>query len=151
MKTAAEKWDEVFGHRYVPVTETGCFVFTGTWVKGGYANLRINKVYLYGHRVSYGIMKGAIPKGMYVCHKCDVRQCINPEHLFLGSAMDNVRDMQSKKRNVFGERQVNRKLNSDEALFIKNSDITGVALARYFLVSTAQVSLIKNGKAWSHL
>lgn len=50
------------------------------------------------HRASYRIFKGEIPAGMNVCHRCDTPACINPEHLFLGTAMDNVRDCIAKGR-----------------------------------------------------
>lgn len=51
-----------------------------------------------GHRASYIIFKGSIPKGLYVCHTCDNTKCVNPEHLFLGTALDNNRDRSKKCR-----------------------------------------------------
>lgn len=50
------------------------------------------------HRVSWRIFRGEIPKGMHVCHKCDVRSCCNPDHLFLGTDADNHRDRDAKGR-----------------------------------------------------
>lgn len=52
------------------------------------------------HRISYRIVKGEISKGMFVCHTCDNPGCVNPAHLFLGTNLDNVRDMIAKKRNI---------------------------------------------------
>ena len=52
----------------------------------------------YAHRAMYAAAVGEIPPGMYVLHECDNRLCINPEHLFLGSHLDNIRDMHRKNR-----------------------------------------------------
>jgi hypothetical protein len=90
--------------RYEPVTETGCWLWTGVTMWQGYPVLAIGsrklgtRKQVRAHRLSYEIYNGPIPSGMYVCHKCDVPICINPNHLFLGTAADNIRDMMAKGR-----------------------------------------------------
>ena len=74
-----------------------CLLWTGSTLgKHKYGGLRVGRTMLYAHRLSYEISKGEIPHGMVVMHTCDRPACINPEHLMLGTQMENVADMHSK-------------------------------------------------------
>ena len=76
----------------------GCWLWTGAKKKDGYGNIRYKDQVWIAHRLSYQIFRGDIPKDGLVLHKCDVPSCINPHHLFLGSAEDNMQDMVKKGR-----------------------------------------------------
>ena len=76
----------------------GCWFWTGELGRGGYGIFRfLNRKYL-AHRWAYELLRGEIPEGLLACHKCDVRCCVNPAHIFLGTHEDNMRDALKKGR-----------------------------------------------------
>lgn len=77
---------------------SGCVLWNGYVGHKGYGRINVGGSALLAHRVSYELSHGAIPRGAFVCHKCDTPGCINPDHLFLGTNTDNMRDMLAKKR-----------------------------------------------------
>lgn len=104
------------------------------------------------HCVAWENANGPIPDGMFVCHRCDNRACVNPAHLFLGTQADNMKDCSAKGRNtrLFGERNGATRLNSDQVRHVRAILLSGVvtqgAIARAFGISEAQVSRIKTGQ-----
>jgi len=83
-------------------TDCGCWIYKNSTC-GAYSKIRWRCVWYSAHRTSYEVFKGKITDGLWVCHSCDVTKCVNPEHLFLGSAKDNMRDAREKKRTCAGE------------------------------------------------
>jgi hypothetical protein len=76
----------------------GCWNWTGYTGTHGYGMMSINSKWRLVHRFSYELHKGRVPDGLYVCHHCDNRRCVNPAHLFVGSHQDNMDDMCAKGR-----------------------------------------------------
>lgn len=84
--------------RKVIRVDSGCWLWIGATRPNGYGNVNINGRTTGAHRASWALHHGSIPDGMQVLHRCDVRNCVNPAHLFLGSQRDNMQDMITKGR-----------------------------------------------------
>lgn len=109
------------------------------------------------HRFSYMHFVGNIPDGIFVCHHCDNARCCNPDHLFLGTALDNSEDMVAKGRTPHGSQMPNAKLTEDDVREIRSMyrvrepGRTIPDLAERYGVSTALIYNIVSGKKWRHV
>ena len=138
----------------VRVPESGCWIWDGAVSSSGYGKLRSKYTQHTAHKVSYEVFKGPIQPGKYVCHHCDVRACVNPEHLFLGSPKENQQDMAKKMRHAYGDKNGNSKLSEDQAksiLSMRNSGKTKTSVGDAFGVSRVAVAKIWSGALWPHL
>ena len=142
------------------VLPNGCWQWTGCIQGNGYGRVRSEKNTIYAHRAAHIAFKGPIPHGKDVCHTCDNRLCINPEHLFLGSRKENMQDARSKGRlfagarhakTIAGESGPAAKLNWAQVDAIRKALALGVSTklaADIANVSIDTVRLIKNNKTW---
>jgi hypothetical protein len=130
---------------------TGCHVWTGTPNHNGYGRIGINYKDYLAHRLSYEVQVGPIPENMFVCHKCDNRLCINPEHLFIGTLQDNHADMVAKKRHQIGERQWRSRLTEEDVRQIRAAEGTHGEIASRYGVSRETISVIKRRVNWKHV
>lgn len=133
--------------------------------KHGYGKFKFNKKTVYAHRFSYEFHFGQIPICLFVCHKCDNPSCVRPEHLFLGSHAENMRDMISKGRKVtyigskakiYGNTKESNpaaKLNSIKVGEIRQSYKTGnksqASIGMEYGVSQRTISLIVRNETWN--
>ncbi len=149
-------------HRFVmPVPNSGCWIWMGALCGYDPDSGYHRKVTRYGqtnidgrsikaHRASWMQHRGPIPEGMQVLHHCDVPTCVNPNHLFLGTHLDNMADMRAKGRRQ-GERASWPKLTEAQVIEIFNSPESHRALARRYGLSRATPAWIKQGRSWKHL
>lgn len=136
-------------------TEKGpeCWIFQGG--KSPYGVIPKPGGYVYAHRAAYILAYGEIPAGLYVCHKCDTPRCVNPDHLFLGTCSENLKDMHAKgratKAHAIGEDVGNAVLSSELVQRIRSSDSRVVDLARELGISRTAVHQAQSGKTWGHV
>lgn len=136
--------------------ETGCWEYNGVTTEKGYGRISHNGKKFRVHRLSFFTFVGDVPDGIMVCHTCDNRLCVNPHHLWLGSAGDNVSDMMSKGRFVSydksGERNPSAKLTREQAMEVRRRALAGEhqgLIASAYGVSSKLVSEIKRGRVWA--
>lgn len=138
------------------VKNKGCWDWSGSFDRDGYGQigccreLRICKA----HRASWILYRGKIPGGLKVLHKCDNKRCTNPDHLFLGTSLENSRDLVYKDKQLKGDKNGAAKLFDFQVKDIKKSlheGVTGAYLAKKYGVSKTIISRIKLRKTWKHI
>ena len=145
-----------FFDKFTPVPESGCWLWTASTSRGyGQISAGHGASPHKAHRLSWRIHRGEIPEGMDICHKCDTPSCVNPDHLFVGTAADNIRDMDRKGRRVNnqskGEAHPMRKLSDDQVRAIRADTRSQRAIGMAYGIHQTLVSLIKRRKNWSHI
>ncbi|RLI66878.1 MAG: hypothetical protein DRO67_00450 [Candidatus Asgardarchaeum californiense] len=133
---------------------SGCWEWNKALFKDGYGQIQEGGKSQRAHRVSYTTFVGAIPKGIKVCHKCDNPKCINPNHLFLGTDAENMRDRDNKGRGPQGERNGNSKLSEAEVSTIRvlrGYGYNQLRVAEFFNVSVITVSRIHRKLLWKKI
>lgn len=135
----------------VSVAKNGdCWEWRASKHRQGYGQFRMDGSTQLAHRASWMIFKGEIPAGMCVCHSCDNTACVNPDHLWLGSQRDNVRDMDKKGRRVISraENVGTAKLTAEQVKEIRQSLERSVVLAARYGVSRSAIRRIQSLRYW---
>lgn len=136
----------------------GCWMWRG-WVNaGGYGRLPVALGHILAHRASWLLANGAIPDGLYVLHRCDVRRCVNPAHLFLGTLQENNADMRAKGRErhpTIGEKHPAAKLTERDVHVIREAffgaGMSGSQIARRLGLAPVTINRIVTGRGWRHV
>lgn len=132
-----------------------CWEWSASLTGKGYGQIALGggvRRNLLAHRLSWEIHNGRVPDGMVVCHHCDNRRCVRPDHLFVGTTADNQRDMANKGRSLSGERHNRVKLSADDVRWLRwagaYTGASNTELAQLFGVSRGHVSDILAGRYW---
>lgn len=138
---------------YEIVTESGCHVFMGALNKKQYGRIWFAEQSQGAHRISYMYHRGLIPKDLHILHSCDVRCCINPEHLRAGTNTENVADAVKRDKIIGWKGTTNPAaiLTDLQVLDIRNGNFTPKYYMRKYTISKHCVSDIRRNKTWRHL
>lgn len=145
-----------FRAKYV-VDESGCWLWTASLNHRGYGQFAIKHGdVVRAHRYAWELANGPIPEGMHVLHRCDVRHCVKPEHLFLGTNADNQADMDAKARRSAppqrcGEANNKTRLTEAEVREVREASGAVRDIGSDYGISGATVSNIKRRKTWAHV
>jgi len=154
----------------------GCWIWTGARTPHGYGQVQVDGRRMLIHRASWEQENGPIPAGLLVLHRCDTPPCINPEHLFLGTQSDNMRDSKAKGRSGWithpervprgdnhgsrrrrderprGEAHGQARLTEDAVRDILGSPwMSNAAMAQQYGVSEKTVYCVRRGLTWQHV
>lgn len=141
---------------HVKKTDT-CWIWTGAKSRHGYGATSINnpkKNNRGAHRASYELFKGDVPQDKLVCHSCDNRLCVNPDHLWIGTPKDNSQDMTKKNRCQKGNNHNRAILDEDKVIYIRflcDNGFKKPEIANFFGVDPDTIRLIARRKLWKHL
>ena len=145
-----------FENFIIPITESGCWIWTGGSDKRGYGKFWMGDRYESSHRASYLLHKGLIPDDKLILHKCDIPACVNPEHLYCGTYSENTRDAIKRNRynrfsRVRGENHGRAVLTEIQVIEILKSKERTADLSRKYNVNFMTISCIRKNKSWKHL
>lgn len=158
-----------FDKRYIPVTESGCWIWIGNTMGNGYGVLSLGgrRKSMLAHRFSYSRYVGELSDVDFVCHHCDIPSCVRPDHLFKGTASDNMKDCWRKGRGYLvggatGDSHPCSKISSSDVVEIRklytdgrlgkvSGKYSGRELARMFNTTYATVMQAVSRTTWKKL
>ena len=142
--------------RKVHFDHSGCWLWTaGKRGSLNYGGFTLDGRESLAHRVSWRIFRGKVPEGAHVLHRCDIPNCCRPDHLFLGTHSDNMRDMTRKGRSPAGEANGNARLTESMVREIRRQYSSGThtykTLGSLFGIPMRTVQGVVTRRKWNHI
>lgn len=144
---------------YYDVSENGCWEWKKPSASHGYGCLNVKGKSILAHRYSYELHKGKIPDGLDICHSCDNRKCVNPDHLWTGTHRENMMDCLKKGlgNRANGEKAPKSKLTKEQVLEIRklyihySHNFGAPSLAKKYGVRIPSIYKIISRETWRHI
>ncbi len=138
------------------MTGGGCWLWTAATNEYGYGQFKIDGGMKLAHRIAWRLKHGHLPEELCVLHVCDTPACVNPDHLFLGTQVDNVADRNAKGRQAGAAGIKNRhaKLTESDVIRLRWLAARGLSyavLGKRFGISGEQASAVARRKSWRHI
>jgi hypothetical protein len=142
---------KTFWSRIEPEPTSGCWLWVGPLGSNGYGGVFYRGKMWGCHRLVWTLVHGSVPKGLVVCHRCDVRCCVNPAHMYLATQSQNILDSHERKRGAHCERHGMARLSAEQVRDIRASPEPRRNLASAYDVSSSLIGMIKSRKRWGRL
>jgi len=148
--------DERIRMNSMPVPHCGCWIWVKSLNGKGYPQLTFRMKRMDGNRAAWVAFQGEIPAGMHVLHKCNTRSCVNPDHLYLGTDVENHADRVAAGTALpppvlLGEAHAGSILTESQVIAIRASRDRHVDLAARYGVSTHAIAAVRSRKNWGHV
>lgn len=139
-----------FEEQYITEPNSGCWIWLGSSTRN-YGRFHSGGKSYAAHRFSFAASFGPIPEDLFVCHKCDNPSCVNPDHLFLGTPLENSQDRDRKKRNSRGVDHPCAKLTDEQVLAIRSSKLSRYELAKMYSMEPTTLGNVLRGKTYKDI
>lgn len=149
-KVAIGTPEERFWGHITKEAASGCWLFDSL-LGSGYGTIWVRGKMVRAHRFAYELFKGRIPAGLVVRHKCRNRNCVNPDHLEIGTHRENALDRRRDGTQKEGEASTSSKLSEEEVLEIRQSTKSQRALAKRYGVGRRAIQSVLSRRTWKHL
>jgi len=148
-----KKYINRFLNKFIINSESQCWVWVGARSPNGYGLFWTGTKLIGAHVFSWIVHNGIdVPRGMYICHECDNKRCVNPNHLYIGTPSENISDRESRiqwKKNTNGLIKLNPDSVREIRSLYNSGKCTSVELAKRFNVSRDHISRVANSTKWT--
>ena len=153
--TKREKSKAAEDRFWVKVDRSGgpdaCWPWLASCTPGGYGQFTVGGLKKKAHRFAYELTNGPLGADTLACHRCDVRACCNPSHIFPGTTQDNTADCVAKGRHGVGRKNGRARLNEDLVRLIRASAESEAALGERYGVASSTIGAIRTRQNWRHI